>query len=207
MQILNLTGTFAGTQPVYLPYDKAPVPFGDPLGATYTAGTPAIFYAVGYNPTLGDAVSINPTTVLTTANGVTGIIQPGQAYYVAGIAATGSFTLSTSNSTLSSLSLWAGTAATAHLLSQQVDGTTLPFKPGNTVVAINGGASMGTGVASAAITLFGASDKQTGYGDPQGPNTFAVIATIAFGVPKIIQLNYDWIVASAATGTLNLIQN
>ena len=34
MQVLITTGTLAGTQPIYLPYDKAPVPFGDPLGAT-----------------------------------------------------------------------------------------------------------------------------------------------------------------------------
>jgi hypothetical protein len=40
-----------------------------------------------------------------------------------------------------------------------------------------------------------------------GPNTFAVIATIAFGSPKIIQLSNDWIVATGSTSTLILIQN
>src|ERR1700691_4942038 len=60
MQVLVTTGTAAGTQPIYLPYDKAPVPFGDPLTATMTAATPTVVTVPGYFPTRGDAVAFSP---------------------------------------------------------------------------------------------------------------------------------------------------
>ena len=104
-----------------------------------------------------------------------------------------------------------GGTVIVHLLSNQVDGTTIPFKPGNTVLAMNGG-NAGTSVSTAAnafaaITLFGAPDLTTVYGNPIGPGTWNVISTIAFGAPKLVTLNYDWIVASASTSTLVLLQN
>ena len=39
MQVLITTGTFAAANAnaIYLPYDKAPIPFGDPLATTVTS--------------------------------------------------------------------------------------------------------------------------------------------------------------------------
>lgn len=218
MQILLTTGTVAGTQPIYLPYDKAPVPFGDPLAATLTLATPSVVSVKGYTPTLNDAVSITiegPNGLLTTQAGAAGTIQVATTYYVTP-AGGQSFTLSTQKGTITSLASWstlgqAGGTPIVHLLSNQVDGTTVPFKPGNTVVAWNAG-NAGTSVSTAAnafapITLFGASDLTTVYGNPIGPGTWNVIATIAFGAPQLVQLGYDWIVASASTSSLVLLQN
>jgi hypothetical protein len=68
-----------------------------------------------------------------------------------------------------------------------------------------------------AITLFGCADVSTvlatgSYGAPLGPNGSAttgwnVIATIGAGQPKLINLAYDWIVASGSSNSLILIQN
>ncbi len=55
MQILNVTNL-----PIYLPYDKAPVPFGDPIeGITCTSAAPGVITAPGYVPTLNDAVQLS----------------------------------------------------------------------------------------------------------------------------------------------------
>ena len=225
MQVLITTGTVAGTQPIYLPYDKAPVPFGDPLGASLTAATPSIITVPGYAPSVNDAVSITVeggNGILATQVGAAGTVQLSTTYYVSGVSATNAFTLGTQKGTATSLASWTtlGFSITtntialqpiAHLLSNQPDGTTIPFKPGNTVVAMNGG-NAGTSVSTAAnafapITLFGASDLTTVYGNPIGPGAYSVIATIGFGAPKLITINYDWIVASASTSTLILLQN
>jgi hypothetical protein len=221
MQILITTATAAGTQPIYLPYDKAPVPFGDPLAATLTAATPSIISVPGYTPSLNDAVSFtvegfaNPAQ--TTQNAGAGVIALSTTYYVSGISATNTFTVSTSKgASVSSLASWStlgNTLATqagqpiVHLLSNQIDGTVLPFKPGYSVVAENYGAVSGTGLSSLPITLFGAADKTTVYGNPIGPGTWNVIATIGGSAPIICSLAYDWIVASGSTSTLVLIQN
>jgi hypothetical protein len=93
------------------------------------------------------------------------------------------------------------------LLSNQVDGTTIPFKPGNTVLAMNVGAVSGTGSSVLPITLMGAPDLTTVYGNPIGPGTYSVIATIGFGTPQLVTINNDWIVASGSTSTLVLLQN
>ena len=72
MQVLITTGTAAGSQPIYLPYDKAPVPFGDPLAASLTAATPSIITVPGYIPTVNDAVSVTvqgPNAILATQVG------------------------------------------------------------------------------------------------------------------------------------------
>jgi hypothetical protein len=142
-----------------------------------------------------------------------------QAYYVTP-AGGQTFTLSTGKSTgtLTSVASWntasagAGTNMIAHLLSNQTDGSVIPFKPGNTALALNLGAIMGTGIATAPLTLFGAPDLSTTlstgvYGNPIGPGAYSVIATIGFNTPVLVKLNYDWIVASATTGTLVLLQN
>jgi hypothetical protein len=226
MQLLITTATLIGSQPIYLPYDKAPVPFGDPLAATVTSAGPAIFTVPGYVPTVQDAVSVtiegatnasgllSTGAYLTTQAALAGFIQLATTYYVSGVSATNTFTLGTQKATatslasLSTLGWTTGVFPVVHLLSQQVDGTVLPFKPNNTVVAWNAGnaALVGT-TAYGSITLFGAADLTTVYGNPIGPGAYTVIATIGYGTPKLIQLNNDWIVASGSTSTLVLLQN
>ena len=82
----------------------------------------------------------------------------------------------------------------------------------------NAGTSVSTAAnAFAAITILGAPDLNTvlatgTYGAPLGPNALGttgwnVIGTIGFGAPKLVTLNYDWIVASGSTSSLVLIQN
>jgi hypothetical protein len=221
MQVLITTGTSAGTQPIYLPYDKAPVPFGDPLAASLTAATPSIITVPGYIPSVNDAVSITvegPNAILTTQVGAAGTLQIGTTYYVSGVSAANAFTLGTQKGTATSVASWTtlGFSITtpavaaqpiAHLLSNQPDGSIIPFKPGNTVLAMNAGAVSNTGTSTLAVTLFGASDLTTVYGNPIGPGAYSVIATIGFGTPKLVNLNYDWIVASGSTSTLVLLQN
>jgi hypothetical protein len=224
MQVLLTTGTAAGTQPIYLPYDKAPIPFGDPLAATWTAATPTVVTVPGYLPTNGDAVALSiagTSGFLTSLAGLTTIsAQLNTTYYVSS-ATNDTFTLSTQKASAATpagvlsmitTGMQLGGQDFVHLLSNQVDGTTLPFKPDNTVLAMNGGAVAGTGVITGSITLMGAPDLNTTlatgtYGAPLGPGTYSVIATIAFGAPKLVQLSYDWIVATGSTSTLILLQN
>jgi len=224
MQALLITATAAGTAPIYLPYGLAPLPFGDPLAASWTAATPTVVTVPGYAPSNGDAVSLSiagTSGFLTSLNGLVTIsAQLNTTYYVSS-ASGQTFTLSTQKASAATpagvlsmitTGMQLGGQDFVHLLSNQVDGTLIPFETGATVLAMNLGALMGTGVASAAITLFGASDKNTTlatgtYGAPLGPNTFNVIATIGYNTPKLVVLNYDWIVASATTGSLLLLQN
>ena len=224
MQVLLTTGTLAGTQPIYLPYDKAPVPFGDPLAASLTAATPSIITVPGYIPSVNDAVSLTvegPNAILATQVAAANTLQLGVTYYVSGVSAANAFTLGTQKGTATSVASWStlgfsistptiAAQPIAHLLSNQVDGTTIPFKPGNTVLAMNGGFAGSINTASAgyaSVTMFGASDLTTVYGNPIGPGTWNVIATIGFGAPQLVQLKYDWIVASGSTASLILLQN
>jgi hypothetical protein len=238
MQCLIVTGVTAAANSaaIYLPYDKAPIPFGDPLVATLTAATGTVVTVPGYQPTLNDAVSFTfaqGTANLIGTQSFTGSLSSmfgfNQVFYATPTSTTApwTFTLSTGKSTstagITSVSVWTAPVYSTqsifiHLLSNQADGTTLPFKPGNTVLAINAGCAQLLGTAAfGAITLFGAADVSTTlatgtYGAPLGPNGSAttgwtVIATIGFGAPKLIQLNYDWIVCSGNTGTLVLLQN
>lgn len=225
MQALIVTGTTAGTQPIYLPYDLAPLPFGDPLAASWTAATPTVVTVPGYTPTNGDAVALSiagTSGFLSSLAGLTTIsAQLNTTYYVSS-ASGQTFTLSTQKASAATpagvlsmitTGMQLGGQDFVHLLSNQPDGTVIPFKPGNTVLAMNGGSAQLLGTGSfAALTIMGATDKNTTlatgtYGAPLGPNTFNVIATVGFGAPKLIQLSYDWIVASGSTATLILLQN
>jgi len=231
MQALIVTGTAAGTQPIYLPYDKAPVPFGDPLAATLTAATPTVVTVKGYTPTRGDAVAFSPSNgFLSSLSGTLSTIGivANTTYYVTSVSGN-TFSLTTQKALstdypLSSITTGGnsvgGTVATptlavplfVHLLSNQPDGLLAPFKSGASVLAINGGAVSGTGSSTLPITVMGAADLSSTYttaapGAPIGPSSFSVIATIGFGAPQIIQLSNDWIVASGSTSTLILIQN
>jgi hypothetical protein len=230
MQVLIATGTVAGTQPIYLPYDKAPIPFGDPLGATLTAATPTVVTVPGYVPTNGDAISLSvagTSGFLASLSGLTSIAaQLNTTYYVSS-ATNNTFTLSTQKasaatpagvlSMVSTLGQFGGQLF-VHLLSNQVDGTTCPFKSGASVLAMNGGnAATLTTIGTAAVTLLGAADLSTvlatgTYGAPIGPNALGttgwnVIGTIGFGTPKLVTLGYDWIVATGSTSTVILLQN
>src|ERR1700761_2330052 len=222
MQILITTGTNAGTQPIYLPYDKAPVPFGDPLAATWTAATPTVVTVPGYSPSNGDAVSLSiagTSGFLSSLAGVSTIsAQLNTTYYVSS-ASGQTFTLSTQKASAATpagvlsmitTGMQFGGQNFVHLLSNQPDGTVAPFKSGGSVIAFNEGAVSGTGMSSLPITLMGAPDLSTTlatgtYGAPIGPATFSVIATIGAAGPKLVNLNFDWIVASGSTSTLVLV--
>jgi hypothetical protein len=225
MQVLLTTGTLAGTQPIYLPTGLAPIPFGDPFGASLTAATPTVVTVPGYNPSNGDAIAISvagTSGFLTSLAGLTTIsFQPNTTYYVSS-ASGQTFTLSTQKASAATPATVLASITTlgqfggmpfVHLLSNQPDGTLIPFESGATVLAMNGGsAATLTTIGTAAITLMGAADKNStlatgSFGAPIGPSTFSVIATIGFGTPKLIQLSNDWIVATGSTSTLILIQN
>jgi len=229
MQVLINTATAAGTQPIYLPYDRAPVPFGDPLAGTVTSAASAVWTVPGYVPTNGDAVSYSvagTTGFLTSLSTLTTqFAQPNTTYYVSSASAD-TFTLSTVKASASTPAILMSTITTLgqlggqvfiHLLSNQIDGTFCPFKTGANAVAMNGGAVSGTGSSTLPITILGAADLNTvlatgTFGAPLGPNALGttgwnVIGTIGFGAPKLVSLNYDWIVASGSTSTLILIQN
>ena len=229
MQVLIVTGTTAGTQPIYLPYDKAPVPFGDPLAATVTSagsGSGAaggVFTVPGYSPSNGDAVSLSvagTSGFLTSLSAITSQAQANTTYYVSS-ASGQTFSISTQKASAAAPPGVIAVTSTlgqnggqlfVHLLSNQPDGTVAPFKSGATCLAlVESNQLLGTNTV-ANITLFGAADLSatlaTGtYGAPIGPNTFSVIATISPAAPKLVQLSNDWIVASGSTATLVLIQN
>lgn len=198
MQLLNIAKL-----PIYLPYDKAPVPFGDPLsGVTFTVATPSVFTVKGYIPTQSDrvALSVSAPGVLDTNFAV------ATPYYVTSItAAAGTFALSTvaNGGPIQAFTNQAngGGTVTLHLLSNEVDGTVLPFKPGYNVVAFN--------LGTAAVFLEGAPDlNTTTYGNPQGPGTAVLLATIQPGTAALVTLAYDWLLTtSAGPGTLALVQN
>jgi hypothetical protein len=237
MQCLLMTASITTPAMIYLPTDRAPVPFGDPFAAYVSIlGTPAVF---GANVVIasGSAVSFSvagTSGFLTSLAGLTSIqTQLNTVYYVVGtsVATTGNlaslgfyqFNITTTNGGVAPAVLQASITTLAqlggqvfvHLLSSQSDGTILPFKPNNTVLAWNTGFVSATGVnASQSITLFGAPDQNTTlatgtYGAPLGPTpaSWKVIATLAYGAPVLVQLGFDWICASGATGNLVLMQN
>lgn len=219
MQVLISTGTAAGTTPIYLPFNVAPVPFGDPWSdVTMTAATPSVITVPGFTPVQSSLVSLSVGggALLGTLTSLT--VSANQVYYVTSISGQ-TFSVSTisSGTPLNAFTtgLQAGTASliTVHTLSAQQDGPVFPFKSGATVLAMNAGTKqlLGTGAFSD-ITIMGAADKSSttttaAYGTVLGPSTFSVIATVAFGAPKLITLNNDWIVASGSTATLVLLQN
>lgn len=192
MQVLNVTNL-----PIYLPNDKAPLPFGDPFSnAAFTLASPSVVTIPGYVPTNADQIqfSVSGAGVLPAA------FTAGTTYFVVGAnAATGAFNLSATRGGAAINAAQASTApVTAHLISGETDGTVLPFKPGATVVVLN--------LTGGSLVLQGASDSNTGFGNPGGPGSYSTIATVAAGAAALAQLNYDWIRVSTAA-TLVLLQN
>ncbi len=201
MQLMNLTSGL----PVYLPYDKAPVPFGDPFNdVTITSASPGSVTIPGYQPTVNDAIAFTTNSGGTMTSG----LSNGVTYYVAAVTtATGAFTVaSTKGGTAIITSGQAGPTAagqiTAHLLSQEVDGALIPFKPNNSVVAMN--------LTGTNATLYGGNDTNGSTPGnyvqaPAGATTWNVIATVNSGTAKLVTLGYDWVLASASG--LVLLQN
>ena len=231
MQVLLVTGaaTVTTALAIYLPYDKAPVPFGDPLACTYTSAAIAVFTVPGYKPTNRDAVSLSVAgggagNVISTGGLATTLAQANVTYYVCSASATAETFSLTSNKAAGSdypvatLQVQGGIYTTGtsfvHLLSNQVDGTTIPFKPGNTVLIYNGGLNTGlNNSGSPGMNLLGSPDLNTTlatgtYGAPLGPSGWVVIATLSGApIPQLLTLNYDWIAASGTTGTIVMLQN
>jgi hypothetical protein len=212
MQLLNVTNL-----PIYLPYDKAAVPFGDPFSdLTATIASPGVFTAPGYNPTNGDKVIVTfaaggslPGGITNTANAspYTPGLTPGfpyTIYYVVGaVASTGAFNLSATLGGAGINTTTTGSLLTLHLFSGQVDGVTLPFKPGYTVLVENN--SGGTLVLQGAVDS-GVLAPGQGYAPPAGPGTWNTLVSLVTGAQALVQLSYDWIRVSTA-GTLALQQN
>lgn len=191
-----------GTLPIYLPYDKAPVPFGDPIeGVTATAAAPGVITNPdlgGYVPVNGDAVALT----FLTGGSMPGGLTYGQLYYVvSAVAATGLFSLAATKGGAAITTTTTGASLVLHLLSGQVDGVALPFKAGGTVVVENNTGGSLT-LSTAADT--GQAAPGQGYNPPAGPGSFTVIATVAAGGAVEVVLNNDWVKAS---GTLILQQN
>lgn len=193
MQLLSVSQL-----PIYLPYDTAAVPFGDPLeGVTMTAAVPGVMTAPGYdNPKAGDAVQIS----FLAGGSMPAPLVAYTTYYV--VSPSGdTFSLAATKGGSAITTTTTGASLVLHLVSQQVDGVPLPFKPGNTVLL------QGT----AGLVLQGANDSAVaapgqGYNPPAGPGTWNTIATIPASGSILVTLNYDWIRISTAA-TANLIQN
>jgi hypothetical protein len=195
LSVLNVTNL-----PIYLPYDKAQLPFGDPIeGVTCTSASPGVVTAVGYAPVNGDAVSLSYTAGGSIPTGLT----VGQTYYV--VSASGNtFSLSATKGGSAINTSSTGSNLVLHLLSAQVDGVTLPFKPGNTVVVENnsGGQLVLQGAPDAGQAQAGTNT----YNPATGPGTWVTLATVpANSVQGGVQLSYDWIRVSTS-GTLSLQQ-
>lgn len=203
MQLLNIAKL-----PIYLPYDKAPVPFGDPFTtATVTSAAPGVFTVVGYTPLLNDAVQLSISTLSTAV--LDTAFTAGITYYAVNITtAAGTFSLSTQKNGTgqSTQAVNVQGPLTVHLLSNQTDGTVQPFKTGNQVLAFN--------LSTAAVFLQGAPDlNTTTYGNPTGVGTKVLLPGVpAGGIPAnscaLVTLSQDWLLTtSAGPGTLSLIQN
>lgn len=194
MQVLNVTNL-----PIYLPYDEAHVPFGDPLeGVTMTAAAPGVLTTPGYEPTNGDQIALS----YLAGGSMPAPLVVGQAYFAVA-SANDTCELAATKGGAAITTTTTGANLVAHLLSGQVDGVGLPFKPNNTAVCLN--------LSGGALVLQGAADSGQatpgqGYNPPSGPGAWQTIATVAAGSAALVTLNYDWIRVSTA-GTLVLMQN
>lgn len=193
-----------GNYPIYLPYDKAPVPFGDPIeGVTVTSATPGVVTAPGtYVPVVNDLVSF---TFLTGGSIPTGIPYATPVYVQSATQTAGlwTFTVSLTKGGGAIATSSTGASVVLHLLSGETDGVTLPFKSGGTVVVENN--------TGGSLTLQGAFDTGqatpgNGYNPPVGPGAYFTLAVVAAGGAAEAVLQADWIRVST-NGTLILQQN
>lgn len=191
MHVLNVS-----TLPIYLPFDTAQVPFGDPLSdLTCTSASPGVLAAPGYNaPVAGDIVQLS-------AEGAGAALPGGFSvatnYYVVSPSG-GNFSLSATKggSAINTTTSGVGTL-TLHLVSAEVIGTRLPFKPTGTVVVLN--------LTTNSTTLQGANDTGTDEANPSGPGSYGTILTLAGAAAGIATINNDWIRVTAS-GSLVLLQ-
>lgn len=209
MQVLTL-----GALPIYLPYDTAPVPLGDAIaGVTCTAAAPGVFTTPdggGYVPKVGDAISLTftaggalPAPFTVAPNGTTtfGIFGTALAIYYVSAVTGSTFSLALTKGGASVTTTTTGSNIVVHLMSGEVDGVVLPFKPNNTVVAEN---NTGGSLTISTAPDSGQAAPGQGYNPPAGPGSFTVIATIPAGAAQLVVINNDWIKAS---GTIILQQN
>ncbi len=131
----------------------------------------------------------------------TGLTQGTTYYVVSPVNNTFSVSLTKGGSAITTSST--GASLVLHLISNEVDGVTLPFKPGYTVVVENN--SGGTLVLQGAVDSGVAAPGQ-GYNPPAGPGSWNTLLSLTTGQQGIAQLTYDWIRVSTA-GTLTLQQN
>ena len=203
MQLLNIAKL-----PIYLPYGKAPVPFGDPFTTgTVTSAAPGVFTVTGYVPLLNDLVQLS-ISALSTAT-LNTAFTAGVTYFVVNVTtAAGTFSLSTTKGGTgqSTQAVNVQGPITVHLISNQFDGTLIPFESGSTVLAVN--------LSTAAIFLQGGADLNTAsYGNPTGPGALSLLTGVPpGGIPAnsmaLVVLNQDWMLTtSAGPGNLSLIQN
>lgn len=191
MQLLNVTNF-----PIYLPQDKAQIPFGDAIeGVTCTSAAPGVVTVPGeYIAANGDLVSL---TFLTGGSMPTGLTY-GTPYYVVSASGAATFSLSATKGGSAITTSSVGASLVLHLLSGETDGVTLPFKPNNTVLVENN--------TGGTLVLQGAPDANAGVGPPQGPGTFVTIVSVTANSRALAQLTFDWIRVSTAA-TLSLVQN
>lgn len=199
MKVLPVTNL-----PIYLPADKAAIPFGDPINDfAITLASPGVASAPGYVPTNGDAVSLS----IPVGGGTLPVaLTVGTVYYVVGAnTSAGTFNLSATKGGAAINTATASTGTvTLHLLSGEFYGVTLPFKPTATVVVSNstGGSLVLQGAADSGQAAAGTNT----FNPPAGPGTWNTIATVPANSAVEAVLSYDWIRVSTAA-TLTLQQN
>lgn len=195
MQLLNV-----GIYPIYLPFDKAQVPFGDPIeGVTCTSATPGVVTAPGaYVPVVNDLVSF---TFLAGGSIPTGIPYATPVYVQSATQTAGlwTFTVSLTKGGGAIATSSTGSLLVLHLLSGETDGVNLPFKPNNTVLVENN--------TGGSLTLQGSPDTNlTSYGAPSGPSGFVTLVVVPANSRALVSLTFDWIRVST-NATLSLVQN
>jgi hypothetical protein len=205
MQILNL----ASGLPVYLPYDIAHVPFGDPFNdVTITSSHGLLAGNVpGYAYNANDLVMFS----VNSGNTIAGNVSANFVYYVVASAdGANIFNIAVTKSGApvgwTTTSNYPSGQVVAHLISNQVDGTVAPFKSGASCVALNLGSNP-VWLVSAADTYGGTPGVVPALGQtpPGGPGAFSVVAALAAGAAALVTLNNDWIKAS--NGAIVLLQN
>jgi hypothetical protein len=190
LQMLKVTNGI----PLYLPYDSAPVAFGEPFSdVTFTVASPGVFTAPGYQPTNGDSVQFSTTGTLPSPLAV------ATTYYVVNASGdTFEVSATSGGAAITTATTGSGTL-TMHLLVQGAAPITLPFKPGNTVIGVN--------FAGSPAVVQGAPDLGAGSGDPTGPGVWVTLATVPATGMIAIQLSYDWLQVSTTSGIVYLLQD
>lgn len=213
---------------VYLPYDSAVVPFGDPFqDVTITSSTTAVISVPGYAAAVNDIVGFTPTAGNTLASGISSYAPAGQysgtqssgftpangasgLYYVTSVTVTGgvsTFTISSTKGGSAVATTTSNSAAgqvTIYLLNLQKDGTLLPFKAGASVVVMNLSGTSAT-LQTAADTGQAVAGTNTYNQAPLGAGAYTTVATVASGTAQVVVLNNDWVRASGSN--LVMIQN